>query len=114
MGVGVNVGEGGSGVSDGGGVKVEGRVAVTRSTVGVDGAPGFDPHAALNIRVAKARMNFILENTEGILTDENKNRLAAVTAPPRGLEPRSSAPEADTLSTELRGLALKFYHKPEF
>ncbi len=31
-------------------------------------------------------------------------------APPRGLEPRLSAPEADALSTELRGRALRFYH----
>src|SRR6266542_534650 len=31
-------------------------------------------------------------------------------APPRRLELRSSAPEADTLSTELRGRATKFYH----
>ena len=31
-------------------------------------------------------------------------------APPRRLELRSSAPEADTLSTELRGRAERFYH----
>ena len=31
-------------------------------------------------------------------------------APPRRLELRSSAPEADTLSTELRGREEKFYH----
>ncbi len=31
-------------------------------------------------------------------------------APPRRLELRSSAPEADTLSTELRGRATEFYH----
>ena len=31
-------------------------------------------------------------------------------APPRGLEPRLSAPEADALSTELRGQAQEFYH----
>src|SRR5262245_53507977 len=35
---------------------------------------------------------------------------AACVAPPRRLELRSSAPEADTLSTELRGRAKKFYH----
>lgn len=32
-------------------------------------------------------------------------------APPRRLELRSSAPEADTLSTELRGRSIKFYHE---
>src|SRR5512134_2541114 len=32
-------------------------------------------------------------------------------APPRRLELRSSAPEADTLSTELRGRAKGFYHQ---
>ena len=37
--------------------------------------------------------------------------LAAVKAPPRRLELRSSAPEADTLSTELRGRATEFYHQ---
>ena len=35
----------------------------------------------------------------------------AVMAPPRRLELRSSAPEADTLSTELRGRATEFYHE---
>ena len=34
-------------------------------------------------------------------------------APPRGLEPRLSAPEADALSTELRGQAQEFYHDNE-
>ena len=42
---------------------------------------------------------------------QKQNRLAAVLlAPPRRLELRSSAPEADTLSTELRGRAGGFYH----
>ncbi len=39
-----------------------------------------------------------------------KNRREAVMAPPSRLELLSSAPEADALSTELRGWAQKFYH----
>src|SRR5512138_716541 len=42
---------------------------------------------------------------------KEKNRLATVMAPPRRLELRSSAPEADTLSTELRGRAHELYHR---
>jgi len=63
MGVRVEVGGGGSGVSDGGRVGVGGSVAVTRGIVGAGCAVGFDPQAAPKIKVASAKINLVFEIT---------------------------------------------------